>query len=420
MRYLREGLLWIGNAEGACELRDLRSALSHPLAPRAARAASQLMRGLDGDDATSAAAILGEDWTEERDDPFDRVVRGRLARLDAELDWMIPPEAQWLVELCEVAHSTLRQSKGELDQLPVLPETAARRALLLEEIAGAGARVALVGDDDLLAIPAAALGMRPTVLDIDPDLLALYEVIGPKLGLEVTPRQVDLREPLPADLRGRFDAFCTDPENTRECVCLFLSRGVSLVRPGGVGLVAGAEEWADLIANAASGMGLETTRRLRRFAHYRSVAFDLAAYRSDQYVLQVPPGARPLVGPDETFREHLFTFGLVGENHLLVTARGCDPRSLDGQTLIDLVVELSGARPSSAHLVDRNPLPVRLVTCDGDLGQVQITVRADTSTADIDLAPAPDDEARIRRIGERLVEILGARDLKMRALHRLE
>jgi len=412
-------VLCVGSPDGTWELRDLRSGLVHPIEPRAARASSMLLRGLDGEDAADAAAALGETWTDERDEPFDRIVRERLARLGAGFAWTTAPRDRWLVDLCEAAHSMLRQSKGELDQLPVLPETAARRASLLRAKAGAGARVALVGDDDLLAVPAAALGLRPTALDIDPDLLALHEVIAAKLELDVTTRQVDLREPVPADLRGAFDAFCTDPESTRECVCLFLSRGVSLVRAGGLGLVAGGEDWADVIAAAARDIGLAGMTRMRRFGNYRSVGFELSPYRSDQYTFEVPAAARPLVGPDESFREDLFSFATTGGDHLLIVARGCEPARARGRELVDLVVELCGARLPTARVEDRSPFPVRVVSCTGELGSIQVTVRADTSTVDVDISPAPDDEVRVRGIAQRVADVLSAHGLQMRSLAKI-
>ena len=378
------------------------------------------MRGLEGDEAAAQASVLGEGRTEVLEEPFDRVLRRRLAQLDGLFSWMVSDEDRWLVRLCEVAHSALRHSRGELDQLPVLPETAARRALLLRKVVGKGARVALVGDDDLLAVAAAAVGLAPTVLDVDSDLIELYRIIAPRLGLDISLREVDLREPLPEDLLGSFDAFCTDPENSRECVCLFLSRGVSLLRPEGFGLVAGAEEWRELIDEASAQMSLRREGLMCRFANYRSVTFQLASYRSDLHGFRVPPDVEPLVAVDETYVGHLFPFGLAGEAHLIATARKCVPANLTGQGLIELAAAIVDGGSGNPRVEDKSPFPVRLISAEGDAGRLQITVHADGSTVDFDLSPSPASDELVRSVARQLEERLGAGSLELKTLRRLE
>jgi hypothetical protein len=159
--------------------------------------------------------------------------------------------------------------------------------------------------------------------------------------------------------------------------------------------------------------------RMRRFGNYRSVGFELSPYRSDQYAFEVPAAARPLVGPDESFREDLFSFGAAGGDHLLIVARGCEPARARGRELVDLVVELCGARPPTARVEDRSPFPVRVVSDTGELGTVQVTVRADSTSVDIYISPSPVDEEGVRRVQRRVVDALNARGLEMRSLTRI-
>lgn len=420
VRYLREGLLCLSDLEERVVLYDLESAEVLPLEPATADIVWQLLEGVDDPDAREAVELLGEDLTQESDEPFDPVLRRMLAELDRPFSWLLPPGARWLVDLCETAHSALRHIRDELDQLPVLPETAARRALLLRGRLEEGARVALVGDDDLLAIPMAALGLRPTVFDVDETLLAAHRRIAARLGLEIERRILDLHDPLPPDLLGRYDAFCTDPETSRECVTLFLSRGVSLVRPGGVGLTACAEEWVHLVEAAADEMRVRREGLLRRFGNYRSSRVRLAPYRSDLFVLAVAEGIEPIVPPGERYEGYLFPFGLTGEDHLLATIRGCDPRRLRGPELAELAAELAGERNAPARIEDRCPFPVRQVTASGDHRTVQVTVHADGTTVDLDMAPSPASNDEAMGLGQRLADTLGARELSLKTLRRLE
>ena len=130
----------------------------------------------------------------------------------------------------------------ELDQAPCTPETALRRAALMHR-AGAleGRSNLLLGDDDSLslAIPLylAHLGrVSPvgniTVLELDPGRIAFLREKTAQIGAEVSIIPHDLRDPLPAELKGRFDVFQTDPPYTIEGARLFLTRAAEALRPG--------------------------------------------------------------------------------------------------------------------------------------------------------------------------------------------
>ncbi|MHA1638374.1 MAG: bis-aminopropyl spermidine synthase family protein, partial [Candidatus Thorarchaeota archaeon] len=97
--------------------------------------------------------------------------------------------------------------------------------------------VLLVGDDDLIAISLARIGMSVTVLEVDPYTCALISSISQQENLGIRVHQVDLRAPLPMDLAEGFDLFIADPDFTIEAFTLFLARGLSLLKDGGIGLI---------------------------------------------------------------------------------------------------------------------------------------------------------------------------------------
>lgn len=421
MIYLREGLLQLEALDGSHRLLEIETGREQELDQGQAELARRLITGIEDEQETERALEqLGPEVVEQRDEPFDRVLGRRLEELDQEFSWTTPGSAKPLVRLCQLAHSMLRHARLDLDQLPVLPETAARRALLLRRSCGPGAEVALVGDDDLVAVGAALLGLRPTVLDLDPDLAATLRRLSQRLGLPIEVHQLDLRQPLPRPLRGRFQAFCTDPETSRECINLFLSRGLSLLAPGGIGLVAGAEEWEHLIEEARSATGARRIGLLRRAGNYRDWTAKLSTYRSDLHLLAVDQECTPLVGADERFEGSLFPFGLARAEHLVATGRGCSPGAGKGRGLIDLLKTLVGDDEQETSISDGRPFPLRVVTAEGPRGQAQATVHADGSTINLDLWPAPATEADARRVAEAITEALGTTDTQLRSLRRLE
>jgi hypothetical protein len=110
-----------------------------------------------------------------------------------------------------------------------------RRVSLIARMGDAhGKRIAILGDDDLLSV-AMALTTEPrhvTVLEIDERLVGFINKTSADLGLPITAAPWDLRNPLPARYKGRFDTFVTDPSETMPGLKMFLSRGLYTLRAG--------------------------------------------------------------------------------------------------------------------------------------------------------------------------------------------
>jgi predicted methyltransferase len=131
----------------------------------------------------------------------------------------------------------------ELDQCHCTIGTKLRRVLAAHEAdALVGRRVLLLGDDDLVSL-AIALVVRDfgaaetvtelAVLDVDDAVVDFLRTRLSGACFPVACLQHDLREPLPTDLRGRFDTVLTDPPYTVDGARLFLTRAAETLRGAG-------------------------------------------------------------------------------------------------------------------------------------------------------------------------------------------
>jgi predicted methyltransferase/DNA-directed RNA polymerase subunit RPC12/RpoP len=166
----------------------------------------------------------------------------------------------------------------ELDQVHCDVETKIRRVLALHE-AGAldGRRILLLGDDDLISLAiflvAERLGVQPArviVVEVDPALVGFLR----RAPFNVHVVAHDLRDPLPATLRGSIDTVFTDPPYTVEGATLFLSRAAEAVSGqsrADVFFAFGGKRPDDLlrVQRAIAEMGFVVRRLVRNFNEYR-------------------------------------------------------------------------------------------------------------------------------------------------------
>ena len=101
-----------------------------------------------------------------------------------------------------------------------------------------GKDLIVLGDDDLVSI-ACALTRAPrkvVVLEIDRRLVEFIGDVAEKEGLPIEVKQHDLREPLPPELKARFDTFFCDPTESLRGFKVFAERGIAALRgPGSAG-----------------------------------------------------------------------------------------------------------------------------------------------------------------------------------------
>ncbi|WP_291609597.1 bis-aminopropyl spermidine synthase family protein [Bradyrhizobium sp.] len=154
----------------------------------------------------------------------------------------LPPALEQVVRAMEAHLAAAPQTDVTLDQAPCTAETSVRRAALLYR-SGAleGRRIALLGDDDSVALSIGLFGRllagrqlprRLVVFEIDERRVAFLQRAAREADLAVEIIAHDLREPLPAQLLGTFDSFETDPPYTIAGASLFVRRGVELLEHG--------------------------------------------------------------------------------------------------------------------------------------------------------------------------------------------
>lgn len=145
-------------------------------------------------------------------------------------------EASPLREVAAAFHriaSNRPEASQEFDQGYVTEEsTIARIAVMWARGDLAGKDLLVLGDDDLVSVAAALTGLprRVAVLDLDLRITSFVAEIAAREGLAIEAYRHDLREPLPAELRARFDTFFCDPTESLRGFLAFAGRGLSALR----------------------------------------------------------------------------------------------------------------------------------------------------------------------------------------------
>jgi hypothetical protein len=202
--------------------------------------------------------------------------------------------------------------KRALDQVYVTVETAIRRANLLLEAGEHQRGLLFLGDDDLTsaAVQLAGAQRKVTVLDSDPEILAILARHAEQQGWEHDLIEHDLRHPIDRRCKGRFGAVFTDPPYALEGFALFVSRAIEMLKPDGRLYVCFGQ------SRRASERGLQKQRVLCEAGLLiESVLEDFNEYagaesigsRSALWRCRVTPESRPLIrgeakGPLHTSR----------------------------------------------------------------------------------------------------------------------
>ena len=190
----------------------------------------------------------------------------------------LPDRARQAYDAVLTAHAHRKRFWESVGQCPALPETVLRRALLLGEDP---LDVVCVGDDDFLSVALAALGHHVTVFEIDELVVGILGKVAATAGLEIETFEVNLRTPLEERFVGRFDVFVTDPMSNRDCFELFLSRGFSMLRPGGKGFTAVHPAACRLFREIADERKFAIANWHRRHNRYYGPDMLLHEYESD-------------------------------------------------------------------------------------------------------------------------------------------
>lgn len=245
------------------------------------------------------------------------------------------------------------QVNVQIDQSKCTPETSLRRAILcFRSHALVGKKILCVGDDDLVSVALGLLHLRLfpyanrskteiVVVDIDERFLQCIRQIAGREGLPIRCHVLDLRQPLPEELRGQFDCFFTDPPYTLQGLTLFLSRGIaSLKRRKGLPIfLSYAHKSPDsmlAIQREFVRMGLMVSATFPSFNEYEGA--EMIANKSQMTILRTTERTLPEI--DGCFEDALYT-GEVRRTLRTYQCKSCGATVLVGaQAEIPTIEEL--------------------------------------------------------------------------------
>ncbi|RLF71497.1 MAG: putative methyltransferase [Thermoplasmata archaeon] len=168
--------------------------------------------------------------------------------------------------------------KRDYDQASMNAESVWARVAFIEmRDSLKGSRILIIGDDDLTSIALGFTGKpeRITVVEIDPELTAFIEGVAERESLPIETVTLDIREPLPEDLKRSFDIFSTEPSETLDALKVFVGRGISALKGEGasgyVGLTrreASLPKWQAFERMLLDDFSVVITDVVRNFTEY--------------------------------------------------------------------------------------------------------------------------------------------------------
>lgn len=176
--------------------------------------------------------------------------------------------------------------------------------------------ILIIGDDDLLSIALAIteLPSRIVVLDVDERLGDFLNSVNRKHNFSIEFLEYNVADPMPTDLRGKFDVFSSEPLETISGLKAFILRGVSGLRENGVGYFgltryeASLKKWL-AIQKLLVSMNCVITDLINGFSsypmNYGDVDYDAFAYKLGFEVAK-NPGIN-------WYKSALFRFEMLGK-----------------------------------------------------------------------------------------------------------
>lgn len=210
---------------------------------------------------------------------------------DHQFLWQHPGYPEDLYEYALYLHATRKLFSSDLVQGPCLPESTLRRALMLWE-RHRDEEVLCLGDDDLVSLILARLGVSVTVVDLHGALLDFLEARAAEAAVKLETHLYDIRLPLPRQLRSRFGAVITDPVSEEPWLDLWLSRSIQALRREGRIYLSTYPGYENLTRHVLGKMKLAEIAMWSGFSHYY-----------DEYLRHVP-----------SWNSNLFVVGLTDDS----------------------------------------------------------------------------------------------------------
>lgn len=365
--------------------------LKHVVGTSQRAALQQLAHGLDdgeGDAVLHAllATLQREGLADDGLSPVDPVVDARLADLGRGFSWRLPDDEETtaLVTFLRRVHGRRKGSFLDFWQGPCVPECAAARVLAVKRALPQGARLFLVGDDDLLSLALAHAGFFVTAIDIDETLVALIKRLAREEGLQVDARVQDLTRPLPDDVAVAYDGAMTDPQSGPGTMRGFLVRALAAVRPGAPVWVSVHDRFRRGFEDMLRALPATVVSTSLQMSAYYTHGYFADPYRSDFLALERTAGPLPVAHDDVIPLEEFLREHTPGAHHALcaskalsfsrgpfldVTALAATVKERFGDRLHDVTTGgddesawLYAARQGGGHLAVRADFRRRLVT----------------------------------------------------------
>jgi hypothetical protein len=384
------------NAPQPSEIRSLAGDVRIPVPAEHAGALAALAQGLVDDDESPLAAELIVRGLAQRDTaPVDPVVFERLRALGHGFGWTLTDDerARSLVELLRRGHARRKLFVHDFGQTPCLPESGAARCLAFADVVKPGARVLLIGDDDLLSLALAQLGYDVTSIDIDPHVIAFVAQVARDEGLTIDARVYDVLAPLDPEMVERYDAVLTDPMSYEKCQIAFLSRALAVVKQGGYVFSCVHPIARQTFARVAALLPVVVESYRYHFSAYTYYDYAENTYRSDLVTLRRREGDLPHAPsstiPFEHITEGFLSDGFHGLGDIYGMRLG-QKRDLTSDDVLRVIAHVGhDVAHASAHETD-GKLHVAAFTRAG--GHVSVVV--DRKRARIGLHVWPYDDAR--------------------------
>lgn len=287
--------------------------------PTAAAVKRELIKvGAIVQDKGARCTVKGKAWVEEQCG-YRGIHRNLYQELMVLENGVHPELHHVLADLREIMNHR-PQADTRIDQSKCTPETSLRRAMLcLRQQFLIGKQIMCVGDDDLVSVSIGLLlqALFPDgrhskttvyVVDMDERFLHYIHDVAQQKRLPIQCIKHDLREPLPANLQGKFDCFFTDPPYTLQGMSLFVSRGISTLRkrkglPIFLSFAHKSPDYMFTMQREFLRMGVTTTATLPRFNEYEGA--EIIANRSQMIILKTTERTIPeCLGP---FMDALYT-----------------------------------------------------------------------------------------------------------------
>ncbi len=169
--------------------------------------------------------------------------------------------------------------KTEYDQLQVSAKSIVDKVDLMDTKGDIkGKKIICMGDDDFVGIALALKGgaREIAVLDIDKEILDYQEEFFKKIKINFKAINHSLINPLPKEIKGRYDVFVTEPPDTVSGNTLFFSRGVESLKKDGTAYLGISRQTLNLkqiakIQKNIFDMNMVITDILDRFSLYDTV-----------------------------------------------------------------------------------------------------------------------------------------------------